>query len=50
MDMEEDMVLVLALEKNVVLAMEEDIVLALGKTVVRNKEPWGSGHAGPCPE
>ena len=44
------MVLVLALEENVVLALEEDVVLALGETVACTKEPWGSGHTGPCPE
>ena len=44
------MVLVLALEKNVVLALEEDVVLALEETVACIKEPWGSGHTGPCPE
>ena len=38
MDMEEDMVLDLALGKNVALAMEEDMVLALGENVALELE------------
>ena len=48
--------LVLAMEEGVVLVLDKNValvlvlVLVLEETVACAKEPWGSGHTGPCPE